>query len=122
MKRQLNLAQLIFLLSRIDPKAEVRFDFGGFKPTHLESYRGDYSHLALGFGGRSETASQTAEELLEECRQMVGRDLQGYKGGTYTMGEDTPVWVANWGDCHDTALVGVIDRDNEAILETAYLG
>lgn len=120
MKSQLKLGELIFLLSRIDPKAQVRFDFARFKPTTLDSYRGDYSELALGFGARMETAAVTVEDLLELCRATLGKTLQGYKGGDYTMGENTRVWVANWGDCHDTALVGVIDQENEAILETAY--
>lgn len=47
--------------------------------------------------------------------------VTGYKGGEFGVGESTPVWVANWGDCHDTAIVGIVDGGYQAIIETAYL-
>lgn len=115
MKRQITLGQLIQLLSHVDPKKEVRFDFARFTPGSLDSYRGYYGQLALSWGEDTKTAG----DLLKECRETVGKVMQGYKGGDFTMHESTPVWVANYGDCHDTALVGVEDSYS-VILETAY--
>lgn len=118
MKKQLNLGELIFLLSRIAPESEVRYDFARFTPEGLDSYRGYYDQLALGYGEKEITVA----ELLKICKDMVGATRQGYKGGDFQMGESTPVWMAQWGDCYDTAIVGVIDTGYQAILETAYVG
>lgn len=60
----------------------------------LMSYRGYYCDLAFEPG-----KDMTAGELLEECQNAMGRVFQGYKGGDYLMGETTPLWVAEYGDC-----------------------
>lgn len=49
MKKQLTLGEFIFLLDRINKGATVRFDFERFVPTTIDSYRGYYEQLALGF-------------------------------------------------------------------------
>ena len=59
------------------------------------SYRGYYSDLAFERG----ELECTAGKLLERCRGAMGREFQGYKGGDYLMGENTPVWVAHYGRC-----------------------
>lgn len=110
---------MIFLLSRIDPEASVRYDFGPFFPTTINSYRGYYGQLAIGFVEGHPTI--TVQELLAKCQDCLGKYFHGYRGGEYTMHEFTYVWVANWGKCHDTAIVGIIDQKYEAIIETAYL-
>lgn len=121
MKKQLTLGEIMFLLSRIDPEASVRYDFGPFVPTAINSYRGYYGQLAIGFAEPCGGTVITVQQLLIKCRDCVETDFEGYKGGAFTMHESTYVWVANWGKCHDTAIVGIIDQQNEAIIETAYL-
>lgn len=59
------------------------------------SYRGYYEDLAFSLG----VGTRPASELLEECRKVMGRALQGYKGGHFVMGELTPLWVAEYGCC-----------------------
>jgi len=118
MKEQLTLGQLIFLLSRCKPESTVRYDFARFTPKGLDSYRGYYEQLALGYGEEE----ITVETLLKICRDKVGATVTGYKGGEFDVGESTHVWMANWGDCHDTAIVGVIDNEWCVILATAYVG
>lgn len=58
------------------------------------SYRGYYCDLAF-----EPCEKTTAGELLTACRAAMGRVFTGYKGGDYTMGESTPVWVADYGSC-----------------------
>ena len=121
MKKQLNLGQLIFLLERIDPKLTIRFAFGGFIPTSIDSYRGYYEQLAIGYaepGG--ERKECTVEELLKLCRDKVGATVSGYKGGDYDVGERTWMWAANWGECHSCAIVDVIETGWCAIIETGW--
>lgn len=117
MKLQLKLGEMIFLLSRINPGASVRYDFGPFTPKGLDSYRGYYEQLALGHGEEKITVSQ----LLALLRDAVGKTFTGWKGGDYDMGESTHMWVANRGECHSTAIVGIIDCEYQAVIETAFV-
>lgn len=118
MRKQLNLGELISLLSRFNPESNVRFAFGYFAPTTLASYRGYYEQLALGY---EEGKECTIEELLKRCRDMVGGTVQGYKGGDYEVGETTPLWAANYGQAPSVAIVGVLDLGWIAIIETDYI-
>lgn len=118
MKNQLTLGQFIFLLSRVTPDAGVLYDFGSFVPVGIDSYRGYYDQLALGFAEYKEVK---ASALLTACKDAIGATFTGWKGGDFNMGEQTPLWVANRGDAHGTAIVGIVDEDYRAIIETAYV-
>lgn len=61
------------------------------------SYRGYYSDLAFSRG----EGTRPAADLLVEANGCMGRVFQGYKGGDYQMGEATPLWIAEYGDCGD---------------------
>ena len=70
-------------------------DAGVANLRHAHSYRGYYSDLAF----QRNTGTRPAYELLVECRGAMGKAFEGYKGGEYVMGERTPMWIADWGDC-----------------------
>ena len=61
----------------------------------LMSYRGYYSDLAF------EPVEQAvpASALLADCKDAMGQEFTGYKGGEYVMGTNTPLWVAPFGCC-----------------------
>lgn len=122
MKNQLNLGQLISLLEICEQDSKVRYDFGRFEPTHIDSYRGYYDQLALSFvESKYDEDQMTVSRLLKILNEAVGHIYMGYKGGEYTMTKKTPVWVANYGDCHDTAIIGVIDDGYIVVIETGYI-
>lgn len=56
------------------------------------SYRGFYEDLAF---PRGETP---IEKFVALCEASVGKVFSGYKGGSFPMHEDTPLWLAEWGD------------------------
>jgi hypothetical protein len=85
---QMTLGELIAALEAMPADLVI----AGLTKPH--SYRGYYCDLAF-----EPCEKTTAGELLELCRGAMGRVFTGYKGGDYTMGENTPVWVANYGDC-----------------------
>jgi hypothetical protein len=84
----------------------VYFDWCDFVPGSLDSYRGYYDHLAISI---EKDCNTTVGTLLAACREALGKTYQGYKGGQYTMDADTPVWVANWGDCRGWGIAKVED-------------
>lgn len=71
----------------------------------LDSYRGYYRDLAF----EPVATQRSVENLLVECQSAMGKVFKGYKGGDYLMGENTPLWVANYGSC-GTRLMGVDDN------------
>lgn len=66
------------------------------------SYQGYYTDLAFEQG----EGAIRCDELLELCRQTLGRSFTGYKGGAFEMGVSTPVWIANKGSTGEM-LVGI---------------
>lgn len=116
---QLTLGELILKLEAIaDKTKQVHFAFEYAHPTQLDSWRGSYDELALGFS--LEGQAPTVAALLEELKSAIGKTFEGYKGGQYVMGKNTPVWVANYGNTGNTGIVEVLEKDWTVILETKY--
>lgn len=94
---QMTLGGLIKRLKELNPETLIKFN-------NPDSYRGYYDDLAF---APNETGTK-AELLLVECQNSMGKVFHGYKGGDYMMGENTPVWIANYGDCGDK-LISISD-------------
>jgi hypothetical protein len=84
---QMTLGQLIEQLRSLPKDSLIQ----NLCRTH--SYRGYYSDLALEDGG----GSRTVEGLLEDLEESLNEVFQGYKGGDFHMGSDTPLWIAEYG-------------------------
>lgn len=117
---QMTLGEFIQALEAVDPLSSIYFEFACCPPTEFDSYRGYYDHLALGFAGDYGAKGQTVADLLEQARKALGAEFTGWKGGDYTMHEDTPLWVANPGNTGSTAIVGVREVVYGALIETAW--
>lgn len=96
----------------------VTFDFEYLRPTTLDSWRGIYAELALGFNADGNAPS--LPDFIAMLRDAVGKTYDGWKGGEYTMSERTPVWVANPGNSGNTAIIDVVDDQWQVILITGY--
>ena len=131
--QQLSLGEFIKELESVDLKMEhngevkeVEFDFGTAFPTQLDSWRGSYDEIALGYkmsgydNNSEHFANTKADKLLEHLKEAVGKEYEGYKGGDFTMDKNTPVWVANYGHSGNTGVVGVLDAGYKLVIITAY--
>jgi hypothetical protein len=130
---QLSLGEIIEKLEKCglthgeenEPKT-VDYDFATAIPTFLDSWRGSYDELALGFklsgydNDEEHFAQTKAEDLLSELKSAIGKTFTGWKGGEYKMTKNTPVWVANSGNVNNTGIIDVIDDGYRIILMTAY--
>lgn len=87
----------------------VRFDDGG-GPGYAMSYRGYYSDLAF-----DRADEQPAAEFLQLVEGAVGEAFDGYKGGEFVMGLDTPLWRAQYG-CTGDAIVSASIVDGDLVL------
>lgn len=117
MKKVITLGELIDQLKSQKQDNQVRFDFGRIAPVALNSWRGVYSELALGY---NDDKSITVAELLTICENAIDKIFHGYKGGDYTATRNTSVYVANWGqyDSPSTVVVKVKGDEYLTILKT----
>ena len=120
MTKQLNLGELIRLLEAQPPTNTVTFDFCGRVPDRLDSYRGFYDQLALGWR-ECEMKEVHVSDLLEALYGALGNVFTGYKGGKCEMSLATPLWVANRGEADGTVIVGLADCDYMTIIETRWI-
>ena len=117
---QLLLGELILKLETVkDKSVNIHFDFEHAYPTELGSWRGSYEELAIEFEFE-EGSYPIVADFLKQLRDAIGATYQGYKGGEFTMGKNTPVWVANYGNSGNTGVVGIINTEHSVIIETKY--
>lgn len=111
---QMTLGKMVDILKSSDPTLPVVFggeDTGS--PGAEDSYRGYYSDLSF---GRTD-AEVTVSSFLERCSKALGETYQGYKGGDFQMGPDTPIWCASYGCCGN-AIMEAQQSDEKLILVT----
>jgi hypothetical protein len=119
-KGAIKLGQLIQGLEAISDKTKsVQFDFGGFVPDSIMSYRGYYDHLSFDWVERGNDHS--VARILVEAKSAMGKVFTGYKGGEFLMDASTPVWAAQYGDCTSTAIIGVTEYSWVVVLDTAFI-
>lgn len=84
--KQLTLGELIEKMESLSGANVPNLLIGG-------SYRGYYNQFYFELG----EGEISAIELADDCRSVIGNTYEGYKGGEYTMTENTPVWLAEYG-------------------------
>lgn len=119
-KPQLTLGEFIKKLEEQPQDNEIMFDFVYFKPVGIHSYRGYYHQLAIGYTVDSDYQPKVGD-ILKLCKDAVGKCFTGYKGGDFLMTEKTPLWVSNFSEVGDTAIVDVIDAGWKSVIETRFL-
>lgn len=116
--RQLTLGELIAALRRKDKEATVTFGLGGHAPTGVCSYRGYYEDLAI---QHEQKYGVTVAEFLKMLEEANGATFTGWKGGEFTMSDETAVWVANAGRSHGVAIVDVVETQYHIWLKTELI-
>lgn len=115
METIITLGELIEKLKNVPQDLPIYFDFCGLTPDGIDSYRGYYDQLAVGW---KEDEDPKVSDFLKTCEEVNGQVLSGYKGGNYKMGLDTNVWVSNWGRCAGTAIFDVLNCGYCVIIKT----
>lgn len=84
---QMTLGKMIERLEAMPPETTIE----GIEAPH--SYRGYYCDLAFERGENRIAASVA----LALCKGAMGEVFEGYKGGDFQMGRNTPLWLSNYG-------------------------
>lgn len=106
---QLSLGQLIDKMEEVDMEDEcfITYDWAFAKPTVLDSWRGSYAELAIGYDMEGDYYATCAHQFLEKLKSAVEETFTGYKGGNFTMTKNTPLWVSNYSETGNTQVVGI---------------
>lgn len=91
-ENQLTLGELLAYLENQSQDTTIRFGHGFLGP---HSYRGYYDHVAF----EQTDGEMTVEDVCGEVIDAIGKTYVGWKGGTFAMNKDTPVWIAEVGCC-----------------------
>ena len=93
----------------LKPDAGIFFDFADLipMPNGFHSYRGYYEDLQIDTQTDDWERKVTVSSFLAELREQVGATYTGWKGGEFTMGKDTVLWVGQSGDATGTMVVGI---------------
>ncbi len=109
----LTLGAAIQALEEIAPSTPATLSVVG-TPGKVRSYRGYYSDLAF----EPELEPVSVGEVLADLKAALGATFEGYKGGDFVMGPQTPLWVSEWGLCSDTAVIDIQVIDGRAVFIT----
>jgi hypothetical protein len=115
----MSVGELCDALATRPAHQEVCFDRFHLRPDCIDSYRGYYDHLALGWAADGSMRVDVLRALLLSAVQP-GRTFTGWKGGTYRMTLYTPVWADNRGDCSSVQIVAVVDGGWCTYLKTKW--
>lgn len=114
---QLTIRQLISELERCSTDKPVYAAFDGssiISPLgDVDSYRGYYEQLAIEPGGPAR-----CEALADILIESLDKTFYGYKGGEFSMFDDTPVWVSEYGIASGDMVVGVEEKADMVVIFT----
>ncbi|MCP4539870.1 MAG: hypothetical protein GY832_22250 [Chloroflexi bacterium] len=85
------LGYLRHVLTQLQTSGRSVMEYG---LTAAHSYRGYYHDIAFG-----PARNITISAMLQEVEHSIDATFEGYKGGDYTMWEESHVWVAEYSDC-----------------------
>jgi hypothetical protein len=98
---QMTLGALINILKYMPANSKIE------NISNPHSYRGYYSDLSFEKIDGTRTVESLLKELQENCLNKI---FEGYKGGDFCMGEDAPLWIAEYGNCGEK-IIGIANGD-----------
>jgi hypothetical protein len=141
---QLLLGEMILKLEAVENKGLPLFiDLMDKRPKGINSWRGIYAELAIqteDFGSyQTEEIEHTFDsgdvcykhknigkknptvaEWIDILKEAVGKTFTGYKGGDFTMGKGTPVYLAEYGNSSFKTDDKEIDQKDYLNYKTTY--
>lgn len=116
----MDISYMIERLKTCKPDVSVYYDFCCCTPDGIDSWRGIYAELALGWRPPDGKPMKVAA-LISLLESAIGRTFIGYKGGDFKMHAHTRVHCDNYGKATNTEIVGVVDLELFVILETRHV-
>lgn len=118
------LGHMLDAMADMGSSQPLAFDFCGVIPDldadtgGVKSYRGWNEHLAISWRLADFSQYATVYGLRRKLAETIGATMDGYKGITHRPNRNTPVWVDNRGEAHNTAIIGWSDISGSIVLHT----
>lgn|SRR6185312_6064336 len=90
----------------------------------LASYRGIYSDLSMGYHDENyyfDEPKITVGEFYSKLTYVIGDVMYGYKGGEFTMTQDTLCWLSRYNENSGLMIVGVEEIEGRVYLMTVMV-
>lgn len=113
----LTIGQMLNKLNEFEGNEKVVFSNEEFFDGTWDSYRGYYEDMYLG-SSRSDEGLNTVNELRKTLLNALDRgSMQGYKGGDFSVNNDTLVWFSTYGSTGDM-IVDVVKINGQIVVIT----
>ena len=112
---QMTIGGAIIALDKLPQDKRIAYS-DGKAPREAMSYRGYYSDLAF-----DDQDAATVGEVLAQLEKIHNTELEGYKGGEYMMGDDTPIWRSEYGSASSIAWMDFVDTPDAVLIVTKQI-
>lgn len=119
--KHLTIEELIDRLDELPEDGLLYTSSGHVLDGKLHSYRGVYSDLSLGYHDGDhyfDDPEITVGQMSLALRNVIGEVMYGYKGGEFTMQQDTVCWLSGYRECTGMKVVGVEEIEGAVYLMT----
>ena len=115
----LTIGELFSKLNQFEDSERVTFSNGRFFDGTYDSYRGYYKDLYIGFEDE-DMGFNTVGKIKEVLNKALDDgEMEGYKGGEFSIEQDTLVWFATYGTTYEAEMiVDVIKVDDNILIIT----
>ena len=123
-RRIMNIGEIKHALKGAEKNAQVFFDFTNCVPTTVHSWRGIYAEPAIGWRStesmRAGDSVPTVESFLRELNIAIepDREYAGWKGGSFSYDDNSPLHVDNPGMYTCTEIVRIAVNEYRVTLIT----
>ena len=97
----LTIGDMYTKLSQFDESEKVVFSNGDFFDGDFDSYRGYYEDLYIGRSDKDEGFDTVGQIKAALDKALDVGVMHGYKGGEFSISDNTLVWFSSYGDCGD---------------------
>lgn len=114
-ENHLTVEEVLNEMGKYSETEKIILSNGMFLDGSFDSYRGYYDHLAIDFSENDKGMNTVGgfKGILKKAL-YVGV-MCGYKGGEYSISDDTPVWFAHYGTTSGSEMIVGIERMEDGI-------
>jgi hypothetical protein len=107
------VGETLRFLAKCRPASKVLISGRGNASDRFLSWRGSYEQLSISPDAEKEI---TVSDFYTALHDMLGQTITGWKGGDYTVGEQTELYADPWGAYTDHRIVGGSEYRNHVCL------
>lgn len=101
----LTIGELMAKLTVFDGNTGMVFSNGKYLDGRYDSYRGYYEDMYVGYSDTDEDYNTVRDLTGVLKKALEDGEMTGYKGGEFSIDEDTLVWFATYGTTRESEMI-----------------